>query len=86
MGNHNTVTFQDALETIESLPEQQQEDLITIIKKRIFERRRETLAENIREARDEYARGEVKEGDVADIMNEISEWGNLFGVKPLPGH
>ena len=68
MSNQNTVTFQDALETIESLPEQQQEDLITIIKKRIIERRRETLAENIREARDEYARGEVKEGDVADIL------------------
>jgi len=51
------------------LPEQQQEDLITIVKKRLIEKRREALAKNIREARDDYARGEVKEGDVSDLMN-----------------
>lgn len=73
MPTQQTVTFQEALEIIESLPEYQQEDLINIIRNRLIELRRQQLAENIREAREEYARGEVKEGTVDDLMKELSE-------------
>jgi len=72
MSNQQTVTFQEALDIIESLPEYQQEDLIEIIRHRLIDRRRELLAKNIKEAREEYARGEVKKGTVDDLMRDIS--------------
>jgi len=73
MSSQQTVTFQEALDIIESLPEHQQEDLINIIQRRRLERRRELLAESIKEARAEYAKGEVTRGTVDDLMQEITE-------------
>ena len=73
MASQQTVTFQEALDIIESLPEYQQEDLIHIIQHRRLERRRELLAESIKEAREEHARGDVTRGTVDDLMQEISE-------------
>ena len=72
MSSRQTVTFQEALEIVESLPDYQQEDLINIIRRRHIERQRELLAENIKEARAEYQRGEVKRGTVDDLMKEIT--------------
>ena len=68
MSSQPTGTFQEALDIIESLPEHQQEDLINIIQRRRVERRRELLAERIKESRAEYARGEVTQGTVDDLM------------------
>jgi len=73
MSNSQTVTFQDALDVVESLPEHQQEDLIDIIRRRIIEHRRNLLAENIKKAKQEFARGEVKKGSVDDLMKELAE-------------
>jgi hypothetical protein len=67
------VTFQEVLDFVESLPEYQQEDLVDIIRRRLIEQRRERLADSIREARQEYARGEVKKGAVDELMKELSE-------------
>ncbi len=73
MSGQQTVAFQEVLDIIESLPEYQQEDLIDIVQHRIIEHRQGLLAENIKEARKEYARGEVKKGSVDDLMKELSE-------------
>ena len=73
MSSQTTITFQKALDVIESLPEYQQEDLIDIVRHRLTEHRRELLAENIKKARDEYAQGEIKKGSVDDLMKEITE-------------
>ena len=70
MGN---ITFQKALEMIESLPEEQRESLIDIVKRRLIEERRDRLAQSIKEARDEYKRGEIKRGTVDDLMRELSK-------------
>ena len=67
------VTFQEALDIVESLPEYQQEDLVDIIRRRLIEQRRDRLADSIRESREEYARGEVKKGTVDDLIKELSE-------------
>jgi enhancing lycopene biosynthesis protein 2 len=67
------ITFQKALDIVESLPDYQQEDLINIITRRLIEQRRNLLADSIKEAREEYARGEVKKGSVDDLMKELSE-------------
>jgi U3 small nucleolar ribonucleoprotein component len=45
-----TITFQKALEIIESLPEEQRESLIDIVKRRLIEERRDRLAQRIGEA------------------------------------
>ena len=68
MSSQPTGTFQEALDIIESLPEDQQEDRINIIQRRRLERRRELIAERIKEARAEYARGELTQGTVDDLM------------------
>jgi len=67
------VTFQEVLDIVESLPEYQQEDLVDIIRRRLIEQRRDRLADSIRQAREEYAKGEVTKGTVGDLMKELSE-------------
>ena len=67
-----TITFNDALEIVESLPEGQRESLIEIVKNRLIEERRDRLAQNIKEAREEYARGDIRKGTVDDLMGETS--------------
>lgn len=65
------VTFQEALDVVESLPEYQQEDLVNIMQRRRLERRRELLTERIKEARAKYARGDVQQGTVDDLIKEL---------------
>ena len=73
MSSQSAITLQDALDAVESLPEALQEDLIHIIQRRHEERRRDALAETLKAARSEYARGEVRRGTVDDLMQELSE-------------
>jgi hypothetical protein len=68
-----SVTFQEVLDIVESLPDYQQEDLIDIIRRRLIEQRRDVLADNIKEAREEYARGEIIKGTEDDLLKELSE-------------
>jgi len=73
MSSRNIITFQEALDIVESLPESQQEDLIDLIRRRLIEQKRQKIAKGIREARKEYAKGEVKKGSVDDLMKELSK-------------
>lgn len=57
----------------EGLPEEQQQDLVEIIRNRQRERRRDALAAAVEQARQEFARGEVRRGTVDDLMAEIAE-------------
>jgi len=68
-----TVTFNEVLESIESFSEEQRESIVEIVKLRLVEARRDRLAQSIKEAREEYRRGEVRSGTVEDLMSEISE-------------
>lgn len=68
-----TTTFDEALDIIESFPEEQRESMVEIIKRRLIEERRERLAQTVKEAREEYARGEVRRGTVDDLMREIAQ-------------
>jgi len=67
------VAFHEVLDMVESLPEDQQEYLVDIVRRRLNEHGRQMIAERIKEAREEYARGEVKTGSVDDLMREILE-------------
>ena len=67
------VTFQKALEIIESLPEEQRESLMEIVKHRLIEQRRDRLVQSIKEAREEYRQGKVKKGTVDDLMRDLEK-------------
>jgi len=68
-----STTFDEALDIIESFPEEQRESFVEIVKRRLTEERRERLAQTIKEAREEYARGEVRRGTVDDLIREVSQ-------------
>jgi len=68
-----TTTFDEALDIIESFPEEQRESIIEIVKRRLTEERKERLAQTVKEAREEYARGEVRRGTVDDLIREIAQ-------------
>jgi len=68
-----TSTFQVALETVEELTPGDQEMLVEIVRRRLIERRRAELAEDIAAARETYRRGDVRRGTVDDLMAESAE-------------
>ncbi|MDI6756728.1 MAG: hypothetical protein QME32_01755 [Endomicrobiia bacterium] len=61
------------MDIVESLSENQQESIIDILQHRLIEHKRESLAKTIKEAREQYSRGEIKKGAVDDLMKEIAE-------------
>ncbi|MEA3359557.1 MAG: hypothetical protein U9R17_09175 [Thermodesulfobacteriota bacterium] len=68
-----TATFDEVLDIIESFPEDQRESIVEIVKRRLAEERREQLAQTIKEAQEEYARGEVKRGTVDELIREMTQ-------------
>lgn len=68
-----TTTFDEVLDIIESFPEEQRESIVEIVKRRLTEERRERLAQTVKEAREEYARGEVRRGTVDELIREITQ-------------
>ena len=67
------ITFDEALELVESLPEEQRETLVEIIKRRLIEERKNKLAKSIKQAREELASGKIRKGNLEDLMRELSK-------------
>jgi hypothetical protein len=67
-----TSTFNNALETIEAFPVEDQQALIDLLQKRLVENRRAEIAANIAQAQAEYEAGQVVRGSIDDIMNELN--------------
>mgnify|MGYP001168801599 CR=1 FL=1 len=65
--------FNEVLEAAGTLSVQQQEDLLQILKSRMIDQKRDALEQAVHEARAEYARGEVKQGSVADLMKDLEK-------------
>jgi hypothetical protein len=68
-----TLTFQEALDLVESQPESQQDDLLEIVRSRRLEQRRAALADRIAETRREYRRGKVRRSTIDDLMKDLAE-------------
>lgn len=68
MASEHAVTFQEAIEIVESLPDDQQMTLAEIVRHRQIDRRRDALAASIQQAREEFARGEVRRGTVEELL------------------
>ena len=67
-----TIQFHQILEMIDNLSLDEQDDLINIIRHRQIEKRREEIAKNILQARQNYQQGKVFRGNIDDIITELN--------------
>lgn len=65
------VTFDEVLEAIEHLPLDQQADLLDVVRRRLAERGRQRVVQDVKEGLAEFDRGEAKLASVDDIMGKI---------------
>ncbi len=68
-----TSTFQKAIEVVEALSPDEQAMLIELIQKRLQQQRRQQLLQEVALSEQEYARGNVRRGSVADFLAELDE-------------
>ncbi len=66
-----TSAFQQAIESVESLSIEDQEILLDIIQKRLQQKRRTQLGQEIKEIRQEFAEGKVKFGSVNQFLEQL---------------
>lgn len=66
-----TSSFQQAIETVEALPLDDQIALIELLQHRLKHQRRQTLLQQVAEAEQDYATGNTHRGNVADLMAEL---------------
>ncbi len=72
-GAAESLSFQDLIDAVESLPLDDQSMLVEIINKRIIEKRRAELAAEVKEAQEAFARGEVRRGTVKDLIKDLED-------------
>ncbi|WP_259732404.1 hypothetical protein [Synechocystis sp. CS-94] len=68
-----TSEFQKAIESVENLPLDDQQILLDIIQKRLQEKRRKQLTEEIKEIRQEFANGDVQFGSVNQFLEALDQ-------------
>jgi len=61
------------LENFDTLTIEEQEAVIDIEKKRLIERKREELKNNVKEAENEFSSGKLKSESIDDIMKAIDD-------------
>ena len=66
-----TSALQQAIESVESLPIEDQEILLDILQIRLQERRRTNLYQEVRAIKQEFAEGNVKFGSVEQFLAEL---------------
>ncbi len=67
------ITFEEALEVVEQLPDEAQQELIDVIKHRVSERRREEIQRHAEETLQALKEGRARYGTVVDLMREVDE-------------
>lgn len=68
-----TSTFDRVLEMVETLPPEEQDMLIDLVRRRRVEARREEMAENVLCAREEFREGRIKASTVQELMEEFDQ-------------
>jgi hypothetical protein len=64
-------TYGQVLDSIEALPDDQQESLVELMQKRLAERRRAVLVDAVHEARREFKSGKCRPATPAEIMRKV---------------
>ncbi len=65
--------FGAVVEVVETLPLEDQEMLVDLVRHRLIEQRRAEIAANIARTREEYEQGQVRRGTVDDLLAELSD-------------
>ena len=65
------ITFNDVLESVDSLSYEEQETLMEIMHRRLIDHRRSILANEIQEADEEFRNGSVKPASPSEIIEEV---------------
>jgi hypothetical protein len=65
------IRFDELLEAVEDLPDDAQAELVDVIRRRLAERGRKRVADEVRQARKELAGGKCSASTPNDIMREI---------------
>ncbi|MDY6783193.1 MAG: hypothetical protein SW833_11740 [Cyanobacteriota bacterium] len=63
--------FQRAIEAVEALPLSEREILLALLQKRLADERRKKIAQEVAEVHQEYERGQVQFGSVANFLAEL---------------
>ena len=63
--------FGVVVEAVETLPPEDQEMLVDLVRRRLIEQRRAEIAANIARTREEYEQGRVRRGTVDDLLAEL---------------
>jgi hypothetical protein len=71
MSMENTISFGEVLEAVGQLSPDEQETLLDIMRHRLADEGRKRLAQDIREAREEFALGSCCPTTADDLMKEI---------------
>ena len=71
MAKTGSSDFQRVIESIETLPFDDQVLLVEIIRRRVIEHRRADLIAEVAEAREAYQLGDVRRGTVEDLLREL---------------
>ena len=66
-----TLQFGDVLEAVDALTLDEQETVVDVLRRRIAERRREELAEDVEEAYREFLAGNCKPCTPDELMAEV---------------
>ena len=66
-----STSFNQVLDLVEAMPDEEQMILFDLINRRRSERRRDEIAANIAIATKEYEQGQVFRGSVDDVMAEL---------------
>ena len=71
MNDKAHATLQEAIETVEALPREEQLMLLEIIRARLREQRRRQLVHEVRESRASYDAGNARAGSVDDLLADL---------------
>ena len=64
-------SYGQVLDSIESLPDEQQESLADIVRNRLTGRRRAALVKSVTKARKEFKAGKIRPAMPAEIMRKV---------------
>ena len=64
-------SYSQVIDSIEALPEEQQESLLELVQRRLTERRRQALIKSVQEARKEFKSDKLRPASPADIVRKV---------------
>ena len=64
-------SYSQVVDSVEALPDEQQESLVKLVQQRLAERHREVLAKSVQEARKEFKSGKLRPASPAAIMRRV---------------